>query len=191
MPDYKQGKIYIIRNTENDKVYIGSTCQTLCQRMTNHRKFFKYEPNAKTKFYTAMKEVGIDKFYIELIEKYECNDKEELNAREGYWIRNYDSYNNGYNTAIPGRKQKEWYEKNKEKLTQYQKQYLEENKEKIRQRAIQYYEKNKEKIRQKEIQYYEKNREKRKEYYETNKDKINQAKRERRKQKKAQINQDI
>ena len=31
--------------------------------------------------------IGIDKFYIELVENYTCNDIYELMAREGYFIR--------------------------------------------------------------------------------------------------------
>jgi predicted GIY-YIG superfamily endonuclease len=35
--DYKNGKIYCIRNKINDDVYIGSTTQPLSQRMAKHR----------------------------------------------------------------------------------------------------------------------------------------------------------
>ena len=37
MPDYANGKIYKIVNTENEKVYIGSTTQRLWGRMRGHR----------------------------------------------------------------------------------------------------------------------------------------------------------
>ena len=36
--DYSQGKIYCIRNTISDEIYIGSTCQSLSQRMAQHRR---------------------------------------------------------------------------------------------------------------------------------------------------------
>ena len=35
--DYSLGKIYCIRNTTYDDTYIGSTCQTLSQRMALYR----------------------------------------------------------------------------------------------------------------------------------------------------------
>jgi hypothetical protein len=33
-----------------------------------------------------MNELGIDNFYIELLHKCPCDDKEELRAEEGIWI---------------------------------------------------------------------------------------------------------
>ena len=38
MPDYSYGKIYKIVSPSTGLVYIGSTCQTLSQRMTDHKK---------------------------------------------------------------------------------------------------------------------------------------------------------
>ena len=35
--DYKSGKIYCIRNDINDEIYVGSTTQSLSQRMAKHR----------------------------------------------------------------------------------------------------------------------------------------------------------
>ena len=34
---YSNGKIYCIRNTITDDIYIGSTTQPLCKRMAYHR----------------------------------------------------------------------------------------------------------------------------------------------------------
>jgi len=36
-----------------------------------------------------MRDIGVEKFYIELIELFPCNSKEELVAREQYYIRLY------------------------------------------------------------------------------------------------------
>ena len=38
---YQDGKIYQILNSETDDVYVGSTCQKLSKRMTNHRTKLK------------------------------------------------------------------------------------------------------------------------------------------------------
>ena len=70
--DYTKGKIYIIRNSENDLTYIGSTCQTLAQRMAQHRRDMKYPKRQQYKLYQAMNELGVDAFYIELLEDYPC-----------------------------------------------------------------------------------------------------------------------
>ena len=38
MPDYKQGKIYTIRcKTDDTLIYVGSTVQSLSERMAKHR----------------------------------------------------------------------------------------------------------------------------------------------------------
>lgn len=92
-----KGSIYIIRNTINDKVYIGQTTQTLNIRFTNHKMASR--TGEDTKFYRAIRKHGEDKFWIELIEKVEI---EKLNERERYWIKYYDSYYNGYNSTFGG-----------------------------------------------------------------------------------------
>ena len=46
MPDYQNGKIYSIRCYNNTSlIYIGSTCQQLSRRFTDHKKDFKSKPN--------------------------------------------------------------------------------------------------------------------------------------------------
>ena len=81
MVNYQNGKIYQIVNDVNSKVYIGSTCQTLCRRMSIHRaegKLLRY----KTPIYLAMHEIGVEHFRILLVQNAPCNSKEELLAIE-------------------------------------------------------------------------------------------------------------
>ncbi len=99
MPDYSKGQIYIIRNHVDDRVYIGSTTQTLAQRMREHRSCAKKN---HFKLYKAFAELGVDKFYIERLEEFPCNDVQALVSREGYYIRLYDSFNAGLNGKISG-----------------------------------------------------------------------------------------
>ena len=87
MPDYSQGKIYKLLNYETDDVYVGCTTQLLCQRLAKHKQNLTDPRKCTTKLYTKMEELGPDKFYIELIENFNCNSKEELNAKEREWIR--------------------------------------------------------------------------------------------------------
>jgi hypothetical protein len=65
-----------------DKIYIGSTVKKLCQRMDAHRTNHKYNGPISSKIILEYPD-----HYIELVESYPCNSKEELNAREGLWIR--------------------------------------------------------------------------------------------------------
>jgi len=41
--DYSKGKIYKITNDFNDEIYVGSTCDTLVKRFSNHKKDSKKE----------------------------------------------------------------------------------------------------------------------------------------------------
>ena len=101
MPDYSKGKIYKILNNIDDEIYVGSTTETLGQRMAKHRAARKSKPQYK--LYKHMNELGVDNFYIELIENYPCNDVYELRAREGYYIREIGTLN----TKVAGRSQRE------------------------------------------------------------------------------------
>ncbi len=109
------GFIYIIKNTINDKVYIGQTTNTIEYRFYQHLDCSKrdYKNSA---LYNAMRKYGKEHFYIELIEEVPF---EQLDEREIYWIAYYDSYNNGYNSTIGGKGSKrinyepiikDWYE---------------------------------------------------------------------------------
>lgn len=92
------GYIYIIKNKINDKVYIGQTTNSIEYRWKQH----KYAANEGRKFhlYNAMRKYGIDNFWVELLE--EVNSQLNLNERESYWIKRYNSYDNGYNSTLGG-----------------------------------------------------------------------------------------
>ena len=126
-------------NSIDDEIYVGSTIKTLSQRMAHHRMRLKQSPHIK--LYAHMTELGIEHFYIELIENIPCNDVYELRAREGHFIREIGTLN----MLISGRSNKEWYDDNREiilqqresnkyYLNEYGKQYHEQNKEHIRHR---------------------------------------------------------
>ena len=90
MPGYSKGKIYHVLNSVNSEVYVGSTCQPLSKIMWGHRYYCNKQDQT---FYKFMRDIGRDNFYIELIETYPCSTKEELLAREGYYIRERGTLN--------------------------------------------------------------------------------------------------
>jgi hypothetical protein len=123
MPDYKQGKIYTIRcKTDDTLIYVGSTVQSLSERMAKHRYDAIKKPTMC--FYQYVDDW--DNWYIELYENFPCNNKEELNKREGVMIREIGILNK----LIAGRTKKEYYEDNKTKLLDIMKQYQQDNKDK-------------------------------------------------------------
>ena len=89
MPDYANGKIYKIVNSENDKVYIGSTTQQLYNRMSNHRRQAISLHAQYGKLYKSMRRHGVENFKIKLIKDYPCFSMEQLLAKEFQIIKKY------------------------------------------------------------------------------------------------------
>ena len=140
--NYKNGKIYSIRNYETDKYYIGSTCQTLTKRLSKHKSNYRDWQNNGKKYVTSFEILKCNDCYIELLEEFPCENKNQLQKREGELIREHKL--NCVNIVIPLRTDKEYYEDNKDKIKLYKKEYYEDNKDKIKE----YYITNKEKINQ-------------------------------------------
>ena len=144
MVNYQNGKIYTIRCRSDDTlIYVGSTSQTLSQRMTQHRCGCKR--SAGCSFYKYIIDNNWDEWYIELYEMYPCNSKEELGKREGEVIRQIATINK----KISGRTQKEYYEEHAEKLKEYQNTYRVVNTDKVKEHKKEYSKKNAEKISEK------------------------------------------
>jgi hypothetical protein len=125
MNKYNNGKIYKIIDNTNGNIYIGSSIQTLKERLRTH-----INSNC------ASKEIIKNGNYrIELIEDYPCNNKEELRIREQYYIDNLECINllNSY-TSKEYRKEykkkydKEYHIKNKVNILNRQKEYYNNNK---------------------------------------------------------------
>lgn len=94
------GKIYIIKNTVNEKCYIGQTVQKLNKRFTQHKRLNEVCSNQL--IYRAIKKYGAEKFYIELIEE-GISSQDELNEKEIEYIKEYNTMNpNGYNLCPGG-----------------------------------------------------------------------------------------
>ena len=159
MPDYQNSKIYKL--VGNDKVYIGSTTQPLCKRKTNHLTSY----NCKRNECSSTEILSDPNHYIELIEYFPCNNKEELQKRERYYIENTECINK----RIPTQTRHEHYIKNKDKIATDRKTYYELNRDKILQQKKQYRQKNIWKLIEKDEKYYELNRDRilqqKKEYY--------------------------
>ena len=164
MPDYSKGKIYCLRSHQTDDVYIGSTIQSLAKRKGAHISAYKGYLNGKYPFVTSFYIVKYDDCYIELIEEYACENKQQLERKEGEYIRSRYCVNK----YIAGRTYKEYRADNKEKISEINAEYYANNKEK----SAEYRADNKEKISKYATEYYANNKEKSAEYYANNKEKI-------------------
>ena len=86
--------IYKITNIQNNKVYIGQSIRPINQRFQRHIND-ALNNILDTHFARAIKKYGKENFVIEEIDT--ANTQEELNKKEQYWIKYYDSVINGYN----------------------------------------------------------------------------------------------
>jgi hypothetical protein len=134
---YQNAKIYKL--TGGGFTYIGSTTlKYLSQRMCQHRC-----PKNKT---SSKQIVCFPDCQITLIETFPCQSKDELRARERYWIENTECVNKN----IPGRTRDEWiadnsdyflnwrqanpdyqidwFKNNREKWNNYQREYRQRKK---------------------------------------------------------------
>lgn len=134
MPDFSRAKIYKI--TGGGMTYFGSTTlKYLCQRIAGHKqdKLLKYKGNC-----TSFQILDFPDCQISLVENWPCANKDELRARERFWIENNDCVNK----RTPGRTKQEWlaanpnYKRNwdlqnKAKVAAYQRNYYQQRKNKI------------------------------------------------------------
>ena len=175
MPDYSLGKIYMVypkvEDADEGDVYYGSTTNTLARRMSEHRR---KECSSKILF----DKYGVENCFIELVENYPCETKDELNKKEGEYIRNHKCVNK----AIPGRTRKEYYIDNSDKVKEYKKQYYIENIDNIKEKHKQYHIDNSDKVKEYKKQYYidnsDKVKEYKKQYYIENIDNIKEEKKQ-------------
>ena len=96
----KEIGIYKIQNLINHNIYIGQS-KKITKRWQQHKKtaFNQTDHCYDLPLYRAIRKYGIDNFSFEIIENCSC---EELNNKQIYWIKYYDSFFNGYNNTLGG-----------------------------------------------------------------------------------------
>ena len=131
MPDYANGKIYKIWSPSTDLTYIGSTCNKLHIRLFEHRSKFKIYKAGKCAYMTSFKVLEQPDYRILLIENYPCQNRAELNRREGEIIQAMTCVNK----CVAGRTNKEsckkYREERRDEIIDYQKKYREDHREEI------------------------------------------------------------
>ena len=143
MVNYQDGKVYMVWYEGKEERYYGSTANRLSTRLSQHKTHYKNK-TSNCSLFTLFDKYGTELANIELVEAFPCNNRNELEAREGFYIRN----NTHINRAIPGRTKKE-----------SDKAYREANKDTIKEKDKAYYQTNKEKLKERQKTYYEAHRE--------------------------------
>lgn len=92
-------RIYVIKNTVNNKVYVGFTGRSLLARFNSHLSCARNA--AKSRFHHAINKHGEQNFNINLLEdNIETDSLAKL--REQYWISILNSWVGGYNANAGG-----------------------------------------------------------------------------------------
>ena len=108
------GVVYLITNNKNNKHYVGITKRKggfkrrYCARGNGIERVYNYyikrlESNCKINdhLFRAIEKYGFDSFSVD--ERFGiAYSKEELIEKEKYWIKHFDSFNNGYNNTLGG-----------------------------------------------------------------------------------------
>jgi flavodoxin len=168
--DYKNGKIYKIVCNTTGLQYIGSTCNPyLSTRLAQHRSDYKKHLQNKTRYISSIEVLKNDNYEIILIESCPFETKDQLHARERFYIENNDCVNKVKNVGLikelgSFEYNKQYRAANNEKIAENIKQYRAANKEKIAENRKDYRATNKEKTTEYNKQYRATNKEKIAEY---------------------------
>ena len=87
------GRVYKIIAPGVDQVYVGSTCQTLKARLSDHRSVMKRWLAGKRCYCTSFQILAHEHATIELVEVCEFTDKSILHQRETHWIEELQAVN--------------------------------------------------------------------------------------------------
>lgn len=158
MSKYQRGKIYKLCSKQTDEIYIGSTTQSLNERLKGHKWHFSYWKRGKGGSVSSFKILKHNDVYIELIEKYPCENKFLLLQKEAEYIQKLDCVNKNiagnylYQNCIDDKKtqiakyNKSYYSRNKKHMIDNINKNRLKNREKSLQRMKDYNEKHKERL---------------------------------------------
>ena len=176
---FNKSLLYTIRSPHTDKYYIGSTTQILCKRFADHKTHYKYYQTGKGYFLTSFKILELGDAYIELLEEINCDNRNQLEKREGELIREHKI--NCVNRNIPCRTGKEYYNDNSDIIKEHRKEYYNDNFDRISQQKKEYNLINADKLKEYYKEYNLLNADKKKQYMKEynllNADKINEKRR--------------
>jgi len=91
--------VYRIKNTGNDKCYIGITSRTVLERWNEHLSRAR-NGIRNSRIYDAIRKYGKDRFEITTIDS--TNYEKVVRRLEKYYIKHFDAYKNGYNCNLGG-----------------------------------------------------------------------------------------
>jgi len=98
IPEFDGPGVYMLKNINNGKIYIGASIH-LRQRILSHDRSFRNEDTyCSIKLFEDVKKGH--GFRAEIVEKYDSITRWKLRAREAYFVKLYGKSNELYNTAV-------------------------------------------------------------------------------------------
>ena len=93
--------IYVCRNKENGKCYVGQSQVAIGTRKIHHLTHLRRNIHYNRQWQEDFNNYGENAFEWDVLE--EVDDKEKLDEREIYWIKKLNSVENGYNQSSGGK----------------------------------------------------------------------------------------
>jgi len=108
MKNYTKSKIYLITCLLTNLKYVGATTMdSIFTRLLQHIYVYRTYANGKRAIYcTSFEIIKNNNFIIELLEECPCENQDELDAKERYYIQSIECINKN----IPSRTLKEYYQ---------------------------------------------------------------------------------
>lgn len=153
MVNYQNGRIYRLVCNVTGLQYVGSTCQPLHKRKFAHTSNYKQWKAGKFNYITSFKTLEHGDYDIFLIEEYACDNKQQLQQRERYWIEQTQCVNK----CIPTRTDKEYQEANADRIRTYKIEHRQQNADQLRAKSKQYREVNAQQIKEGKRLHYQAN----------------------------------
>ncbi len=125
--DYSKGKIYKITNDYNDNVFVGFTCDTLVKNFSKHKSDINHKDRMNRPLYKLIREIGFERFRIQLICDYPCEDRYQLTQKTCEYIKIY-----GKTLNLNGQEQLELKKRKKEEEIEQKEKEIQQKQEEIR-----------------------------------------------------------
>jgi group I intron endonuclease len=140
---YTKARVYKLTNDQTDDEYVGSTCNPLYKRLGQHKADSTKERCKNRPLYQLMNKIGKQNFQMVLLEEYPCENREQLRARESYYIKLLKPTLNKIDAVTNNEKRaqyaKDYYKENSNKIVEYSRLYREKNGDRISARRNQPY----------------------------------------------------
>ena len=96
----KEFGIYSITNICTGDMYIGQTIRHFTRRWNEHKRDLNSNNHNNKHLQSVWNKYGEEAFLFQIIHK--CDELDNLNELEKYYIKKYDCYKNGYNLTLGG-----------------------------------------------------------------------------------------